>query len=33
MNVMPYFVKITFEINKEENWLKGLDTVNEFYNL
>ena len=30
---MPYFVKITFEINKEENCLEGLDTVNEFYNL
>ncbi|MEX2948700.1 DUF5085 family protein [Staphylococcus warneri] len=31
MLVMPFCVKITFEIDKEENWLEGLDTVNEFF--
>ena len=30
MLVMPFCVKVTFEIDKEENWLEGLDTVNEF---
>ena len=30
MFIMPYCVKITFEIDKEENWLESLDTVNEF---
>ncbi|MFT2155710.1 DUF5085 family protein [Staphylococcus epidermidis] len=31
MLIMPYCVKITFEIDKEENWLESLDTVNEFF--
>ena len=31
MLVMPFCVKVTFEIDKEENWLEGLDTVNEFF--
>ncbi|WP_232166659.1 DUF5085 family protein [Staphylococcus gallinarum] len=28
---MPFCVKITFEIDKNDNWLEGLDTVNEFF--
>ncbi|PTI28149.1 DUF5085 domain-containing protein [Mammaliicoccus vitulinus] len=31
MLVMPFCVKITFEIDKEDNWLTGLETVNEFF--
>lgn len=30
MLIMPYYVKMTFDINKEKNWLEDLDTVNEF---
>ena len=30
MFIMPYYVKITFEIDKEVNWLENLDAVNEF---
>ncbi|MGW8008081.1 DUF5085 family protein [Staphylococcus xylosus] len=28
---MPFCVKITFEIDKDDDWLDGLDTVNEFF--
>nr|WP_241956022.1 DUF5085 family protein [Staphylococcus arlettae] len=28
---MPFCVKITFEIDKNDDWLDGLDTVNEFF--
>lgn len=28
--MMPIYVKITFEIDKEVNWLENLDAVNEF---
>lgn len=28
---MPYCVKITFEVDKNDDWLDGLDTVNEFF--
>lgn len=31
MLVMPFCVKIIFEIDKEDNWLTGLETVNEFF--
>ena len=31
MLIMPFCVKITFEIDKNDNWLEGLDTVNEFF--
>ena len=31
MLIMPFCVKITFEIDKNENWLNALDTVNEFF--
>lgn len=30
MFMMPIYVKITFEIDKEVNWLENLDAVNEF---
>lgn len=30
MLIMPFCVKITFEIDKNDNWLNALDTVNEF---
>ncbi len=31
MLIMPFCVKITFEIDKNDNWLNALDTVNEFF--
>ncbi|MGW7952534.1 MULTISPECIES: DUF5085 family protein [Staphylococcaceae] len=31
MLIMPFCVKITFEIDKNDDWLNGLDTVNEFF--
>lgn len=31
MLVMPYCAKITFEIDENDDWLEGLDTVNEFF--
>ncbi|PTG48926.1 DUF5085 family protein [Staphylococcus cohnii] len=31
MLIMPFCVKITFEIDKNDDWLDGLDTVNEFF--
>ncbi|WP_323703693.1 DUF5085 family protein [Mammaliicoccus sp. Dog046] len=31
MLVMPFCAKITFEIDKDDDWLEGLDTVNEFF--
>ncbi len=32
MLIMPYCVKITFEIDKEENWLESLNMINGFFN-
>ncbi|ARJ51002.1 DUF5085 family protein [Staphylococcus lutrae] len=31
MLIMPHCAKVTFEIDKEGDWLEGLDIVNEFF--
>ena len=31
MLIMPYCVKITYEIDENDDWLEGLDTINDFY--
>ncbi len=31
MLIMPYCVKITFQIDESEDWLEALDTVNDFF--
>ncbi|WP_342610497.1 DUF5085 family protein [Staphylococcus hsinchuensis] len=31
MLVMPFCVKITFDIDEDDDWIEGLDTVNEFF--
>lgn len=30
MLIMPYCVKITYEIDENDDWLEGLDTINDF---
>ncbi|BBD90594.1 DUF5085 family protein [Staphylococcus caprae] len=31
MLIMPYCVKITYEIDENDDWLEGLDTINDFF--